>query len=296
MTNDSAVLQKEQLPPKSRGTSLVRIESPLVVGSLVVVLLMSVQALVIAQPSSNEDDKASGLSRLKEMTTQYQLWIQNDKEAKLQLEPNPVLRWSNPIRRTVDGGVFLWTHDGRPQVALAIWISESRFGHSFQSLAEVPVVAKREGTKLWYPKEAGIIFHPVPDVRRPADRRVRRLRQMRTIAGSFSARIDRIDKQGIHTIKPLRVLTQPLYRYPDARGGRDGAVFAFAQATDPEVLLILELRDLTDLESTWHYGLARMSMVPLLVTYGQTEVWRTDWARHRNPESTYFSKAYPLNR
>ena len=38
----------------------------------------------------------------------------------------------------------------------------------------------------------------------------------------------------------------------------DGAVFAFARATDPDVLLLLEARAKTGEDPKWHYALARM--------------------------------------
>src|SRR5689334_2160368 len=39
----------------------------------------------------------------------------------LKLMPEPVLRWSNPLRGEAHGSVYLWTRDGCPEVAASIY-------------------------------------------------------------------------------------------------------------------------------------------------------------------------------
>ena len=53
--------------------------------------------------------------------------------------------------------------------------------------------------------------------------------------------------------RPLRLLTQPIYKYETADSG--GALFAFVEGTDPEVFLMIEARTV-DAGSVWHYALA----------------------------------------
>jgi hypothetical protein len=88
----------------------------------------------------------------------------------------------------------------------------------------------------------------------------------------------------------LRLLTQPLYRYETQRSDlTDGALFAFVQTTDPEVLLVIEARPLEG-KPTWHYGLARMSMVNLRARHKDRDIWQVPWATPlRAPHMPYIT-------
>ena len=80
---------------------------------------------------------------------------------------------------------------------------------------------------------------------------------MRELTRDFSASIGR--KVYRHE---LRLLTQPLYRYEHKEGQvLDGALFAFAEGTDPELLLLVEARQRKDQPAEWQYAPARMNMV-----------------------------------
>lgn len=59
---------------------------------------------------------------------------------KLELVEQPILNWSNPERRTPAGALFLWTLDGRPQVAMGIYpVADMTLDHEFQSLSPYPL-------------------------------------------------------------------------------------------------------------------------------------------------------------
>ena len=52
-------------------------------------------------------------------------------------------------------------------------------------------------------------------------------------------------------------MAQPLYRYPEQVSSvLDGAIFSFAMTTDPELLVLLEDREI-DGQPTWHVAFAR---------------------------------------
>jgi hypothetical protein len=96
---------------------------------------------------------------------------------------------------------------------------------------------------------------------------------MRNIARDFTADVT-IWSGTNHN---LRLLTQPLLRYGKGSGELvDGAIFAYARATDPDVLLVLEARAVAGTEPRWHYGLARMHGGKLRVQYHDEEVWSVD--------------------
>ena len=72
-------------------------------------------------------------------------------------------------------------------------------------------------------------------------------------------------------------MTQPLLRYGTGSGERlDGAIFAYARLTDPDVLLVLEARASEGGETLWQYALARMHGGKLRVRYRDEEVWSAD--------------------
>ena len=99
--------------------------------------------------------------------------------------------------------------------------------------------------------------------------------QLRELASAFSA--EKTNREKI--TRPLRLLPQPVHRYKSEMSGiLDGAMFAFVEATDPEILLILEVRTSGD-KREWHYALARMTSVGLKASFHDKEVWNVDVLR-----------------
>ncbi len=102
-------------------------------------------------------------------------------------------------------------------------------------------------------KKPGVIFAQVIDAPKPATDARSRLNQMRQIAKqNFSADLD----PGTGQQEVLRLIFTPIYRYEEMpEGVIDGAIFSFAQGTDPEVLLMLEARS-SGSEDAWFYAMA----------------------------------------
>ncbi|HEV3119046.1 MAG TPA: hypothetical protein VGY58_18475 [Gemmataceae bacterium] len=53
----------------------------------------------------------------------------------------------------------------------------------------------------------------------------------------------------------------------------DGALFAFVEGTDPEVILAIEARADAKEEPVWRYGLGRMNSLRLRVLRGDDVLW-----------------------
>ena len=122
------------------------------------------------------------------------------------------------------------------------------------SLAETLLTGKRDDGTTWTPQSAGVEPRTLDGAPDPAGTPNRRLIQMRGIAAKFSAQ--RVDPDGSR--RDLRLMRQPLYRYEGNRRDLiDGAVFCFAQGTNPDVILQLEAVR-RDGEAVWQFGLARM--------------------------------------
>lgn len=216
----------------------------------------------------------------------YSLAAADAPDTPIRLIPKPLLTWSNPERATPSGAVFLYTQQGRPQAALCVYPSQGSLDHEFQSLSASPLLAHRDGALVWSPLQPGLEMKALEGAP-PSERRLSRLTEMRSLMRAFQAAI----VPPRRARKPLRLLTTPVYRYPAddlPPGIVDGAIFAFVQGTDPEVLLVVEAREQAPEMLCWHLGLARMSMVPLSVSRDGEEIWRTEWAV-QSPTATYYT-------
>jgi hypothetical protein len=264
---------------------------------LVAALLMSaLPSLAVESEAGDQQDETSRvqearLAAMKRMASRYEVAAGKEGETKLQLTAEPLLRWSNPERDgVVDGCLYFFTDNGRPQAALTIYPTRDgkAWNHEFQSLAERELVAKKYGAAVWAPDKPGIEFKPNPGAPAPAESAARRLSQMRALADHFTATVTfRGDKSA------LRRLGAPVFRYGDQkRDPLDGAVFVFAQATDPELLLVLEAR-VSRGTPQWQYALARQTMWVVEVEYDGRRIWAVEkWDRATsNPQQPYFDIA-----
>lgn len=232
-------------------------------------------------------DPEEGLSRREsEETTRliaaelpdWKIWKGREREVSLHLEPKSVLRWTNPANGRVFGDLYIWTAAGRPEVAMSLfkaWQPANGFHVELQSLSVSPLEAERRGKTIWQPLKAGLKIQDVPDAPAPADSAALRLAQMRRMANEFSADLTDFRQNGSGEKQPLRLLSQPLYRYQStAPELMDGAMFGFVLGTDPEVFLLLEAARSNDGKSHWQFGIARMNDSPLAVKHRETVVWR----------------------
>jgi hypothetical protein len=74
----------------------------------------------------------------------------------------------------------------------------------------------------------------------------------------------------------LRRLDRPLHSYRDEEAGIvDGGLFAFANGTNPEILLFLEARRAKDKasKSVWQFGVGRSAYAELHLEYEGKEVY-----------------------
>jgi hypothetical protein len=181
----------------------------------------------------------------------------------------------------------VWTHEGRPEAIgsfFKFFTAKDEFSAELHSLAEGPLVAAKGKDIVWQPHEAGVTFTALK-VAVPAKSAPARLVQMRGIARDFSGTMTTFQQ----TTHPLRLLPQPVWRYAESgRNPLDGAIFVFARATDPDVLLVLEARSAAG-EANWHYALARMHCGALDMRYRDRQVWSAEQLAHpfNRPKGPY---------
>jgi hypothetical protein len=191
-----------------------------------------------------------------------------------------VIRWRNVTRG--QGGeamMVVWPHNGRPIAMASIYPWMGRMCHEFDSLSPGNLLFARDLDKavIWSPKEAGVEFKELEKAAAPAKTAPERLRQMKRIAAGFNARMtgwaaDDSDQEA------LRLLPRPLHVYDLANAEEpdptliDGALFAYVQGTDPEIVLILEAIGTAE-KAAWRFAFARATSGGLEVKRGDRVVW-----------------------
>lgn len=201
-------------------------------------------------------------------------------EEDLQFIDKPIMRWAND--NDWSGDVFVWTHQGRPEVIGCMLSGPSGEAnrmvfHEFHLLATTPIAPVDLFTKRrWAPKE-GLRSTPVRDAPKPAENAAGRLVQMRHITRKFTAHME------ADGLWELRLLPQPLFRYGDEKSDVvDGALFSYVwtKGTDPELILLLECRKSED-KLAWHFAPVRFSNRQVWLEDEGQEVWRAE--SHREP-------------
>jgi hypothetical protein len=191
---------------------------------------------------------------------------------EFRLVNKPILKWSNPIRGSVYGDVYIWTLKGRPEVVGSFleWFQPIQSKEvELHSLSLGPLVAERPDQLSWTSNQAGVELKPIPGAPPPAATPAQRLRQIRELSKDFTAR--QVSHTGVGY--EMRLLLQPIYRYEGTEGDLiDGALLVFVHAGDPEIFFQIEARKVGGVPQ-WQYSLARFNSIFLAVSHKGREVW-----------------------
>jgi hypothetical protein len=252
-------------------------------------LLIAVLCLSAGQIEAEPDPKAQSAARLKlmiETAARFEVRLGGKEGKKLDLFDRPILRWDNPRSFVVDATTFVWLADHRPQLIGGMWIKNGHAFFDIQSLSAEPLTTTVDGTLRWSTSRPGITWQPVTEGPPPAVSRAERLRQMKQLAQEFSVHaIKTAPDYDEGSIWRFRMMAQPIHRYaPEA--AVDGAIFAFAQGTDPEAFLIIESRK-DQGTSQWQFSLAAGCVWELHAQRGEREIWsRPKWT-HQDTDYVY---------
>ena len=179
-----------------------------------------------------------------------------------------ILRFGDPTRGASDGS--LWKlGSGRPEAIVATEFTRADNGYNlnyeFLSLTKTKFELTTTQGWNWTPSGSAIEFKQFADGQSPGQSSHIRLRQMKMLARRFAASEDYNGES-----YRLRLLPQPIdvYVIDKKNINNEGAIFVFANGTNPEVLLLLEASD-----KQWHYGLARLCGAAPTVTLDNSTVW-----------------------
>jgi hypothetical protein len=203
----------------------------------------------------------------------------------------PLMRFNDPARDFHDATLWGWGEKGRPLCLLAVEQYGDNSWFECISLAERQADATfaMSADKLnWRPQASGVELKPFPDAAPPAAKAPRRLAQMKELLERLS--VHEVGRTGSRY--ELRLMPKPLFRYDDADADvQDGAIFAFAYGTNPELLAILEARGKAA-EMQWLIGFARCGTAEPHVVAGEREIFQLPYARQTKPADPYWNFSY----
>ena len=192
--------------------------------------------------------------------------LQSESAVAAEFGQDAMLRFGDATRQAIDGALWKLGSD-RPQaiVAMEFTGTEDKLQLNYEFLCLTPQKFElRTGNGwIWRPRNSALTFQRLPGVPAPHQSPSFRLRQMKQLAKRFSV-TERLAGEDFR----LRLMPQPIDRYVIKETGDFGAVFVFANGTNPEVLLLLETVD-----QEWQYGLARMCGAAPMATFDGRKVW-----------------------
>jgi hypothetical protein len=258
------------------------------VGSLVLAVTGS-RAQNPADTPANRENIEAALKLTQAAAAEYEIRVGED-DKPLELQSEPVLKWSNPVAGEIHGNVYLWVRDGRPLAVASLhkWFSpKTDMEHEFQSFAEGAICARFHGAPVWQTSDPGLHFADLPQSAAPAGTELQRLFQMKQMAKEFA--VTKKIRDG--TESELRLLPQPVHRYAAPKNGIvHGALFAFVQGTDPDLFLLIEARGENAANARWQFAATRMTGAELRLRHLDKQVWKADllsWAEFTDHKRVY---------
>jgi len=207
---------------------------------VVALLSAALGSPAVAEDSPEDAARAAKLEFLTQKWKAVKVHPAGKPEAAYRFQEAPLFRWQNPISGA-DGAIFVWTSGGRPVLLCKTHVNDKTRGYiaSSVSIAREPIEAEREGATFWKALEAGVVPETVAEVAAPAATENARLVQMRAIARRYQMESDWGEEN--QSQWELRLLPTPLMRYtsPD-HDVVDGAIFGYAQGTNPEAIVVIE--------------------------------------------------------
>lgn len=241
---------------------------------------------------TEDEERARRLAETKELAHSLKVVAVDEqgKETPATLVQEPLHRWTDPTRAFSAGSLWAWKVSGRPVAVVGIELY-AHWSLEFVSLS-TGLVKAEDGSIRWAPTKAGVTFNAIPDAPAPAATEAGRLRQMRDLAPRFSGR-EYWDKK----YYPLRLLPHPIDRYSDpASGVVDGALFIYANGTNPEILLMIEARRTGDGPPQWSFAAAPLSHAEVILKVGARDVWKSpskDTGQPIRPSDPYYDLLTP---
>jgi hypothetical protein len=201
--------------------------------------------------------------------------LRGETWVKVKRIDRPLLLFSDDTRADDRGSLWAWSDKGRPLALFEIFqkaTSRTVWTVGICNTSGGRLRAGRMGGPWWLENDSDIAFKDVPAAPPVAPEPALRQRQMKLLAQNFTAYT--MFRDGVCT--DLRRLDRPLHSYRDEEAGiLEGGLFAFANGTNPELLLFIEARQGKGKASkpAWQFGVGRASYGQLHAEYEGKEVY-----------------------
>jgi hypothetical protein len=243
-----------------------------------------------APPSAESRRERLKLIRGIVQTLDTALAIRERSEAAT-LRAEPSLLYADNTRGLTDSSLWIWEHQGQAVGVTAVeWTprdgGEGLWTFEFASLTPAALkISLPQGN--WTMERNVAIARTMPIAPAVAASRAKRQLQMKQLAERFTV----IELHRMQGRIELRRLSAPIYRQAEAAPG-DGAMFVFANGTNPEVVLMINTIEFKG-ETVWAYTLGALAAEELVVHLDGREVWRETRFTRPGARPTYLNGRLP---
>jgi hypothetical protein len=228
---------------------------------------------------SGKAQRESRLAEMRERAEAFEIVVAGQKEPA-PLRAEPLFRYSDQPRGFVDATLWGWGKTGRPlalaKAEMAVTVERRPFWQfCVASLADGPLDVKFVGGRRLAARKPGVVLRSLENAPEPGEKPADRLRQMKAMIARFTGTIHVDGKDSLK--QEMRLLPSPMHRYADEGAGLfDGVIFALTtNGTNPDMLIVIELRGEKGAEPVWHYGIVKMTYAEVHIRLDKSEVWKS---------------------
>jgi hypothetical protein len=217
---------------------------------------------------------------------------EDDEEVTAEMVPNPVFRYSDEQRAIPDATLWVWTRNARPVAFQKVEGNNQgnpKWTICFASLSEGLLRVRWRGAREYASRKPGVHFDSIPRAEPPAATARNRTAQLKALKDRFTGRLS-VNNDGTGGAE-TRTMAKPIYEYADPQTKLPlGAIFGMTSTgTNPDLLLLIEVRPDGDGKPRWEYAHARMTSASLRVRLDDAEIWAEEDLPNRDFDNwTYY--------
>ncbi len=247
---------------------------------LLIVVFACSSSTLAQDASKRSSDFSEGLQQRADSLEM--IWSTDAQRPAPTLLKSPVLRCNDPTRGEADGAVWIWLDGKRPVTAMCLLqYVGGRQNYEFVSLCDEALRVSGRPDWSWEPEATARAWTRLEDS--VPDTAMKRQFAMRGLVRRFE--VTEFYRGQNFT---LRLLNRPIYSYADEEHGvKEGAIFAFTNGTNPEVLVQLEARH--DNSDAWYVSYARLGSAALTVKLDEKEAWTAEAIEAHDESKSYFA-------